>query len=316
MENKELNFEEMINLVDVEAVKIKYKNEMKEVATTRKNLTRQTLGFGYDKMEEAMDKRLTEMTMEEFDSKINTKEFVESFFVDGNGNTINFDNGNLKDGVDDFKFKQQFLTYVKSTMEYENNIDHELEKLNEETEKLNTEIKEACDMLNDNILTYIAYMREKAETMEQPQKGKILKYMNFIESAYTFDEVKKVIDRYNTIPANTLKEFTNPVRSKDIIKNYERKVKTHKTTPVLTALYKMMSFEKKFLKPSQYEPEMEGLFLFTLIRYFSMSNFNDCDKKMHSAMCVTFKNLYEGKLADSSQELVLKNAAEYLELYK
>ena len=294
------NFEQMQEMLKLASKKQDIRTNLSDMINKEKKSL--DLAFG-DRaaFSDFIQENLKPYTLNEVKMKCSNpidKDFVNAIFTDCTGNVMepimDFESDSKR-----LRFKADLLVYLKVSQEGLARIEEEERKLDEATKELNMNIEDVCAAMSDNIIAFVEQKKDEANALEnEVQKNSILKMLKYIESGYTFELIKEPYIKYPNAAYNAFSDFSNSVRSRDIIDRYREKCKKVNSTPSLITLYKVddMSFEERFLLPEEYKEA--GLFIYTLVRFFSMATPDDNFKRLHSTVCVMLNKLIKDDMAD------------------
>ena len=267
-----------------------------------------------------IQEKLDQVTMEELQSKVKTKEGIEWFYTDDNtGEVLDVSiEGNEARKLD---FKREMLIYLKYSNDAMTGIDEEQKKLDTATAEAQKEIKEQLTVLSDNILLFIDYLKDKVDKIDDSkEKKKLLNEIKYIESGFTLEVFNEKLDKFPTMIKHTLEDIKNMKRVSEIGGIYKRKLGSNKVVANLFIFVEddiKKSFEATMLLPEDYPAGMENLFVFSLIRFFAMQDWNNyLIRKLHSSIIMTLKKLKEDEFEEEVRENVLTAIKNYLARFK
>ena len=154
---------------------------------------------------------------------------------------------------------------------------------------------------------------------EKRRRKKLIKRM---ESAYTFEEYVKILEKYPSIVKNTISELKNPVKVRDTGARYNRKRKQQNCATSLIAVIKDdigSSLERQYMAPGDYVEGYENLFGYFLIRFFSKEDWSSKDsftKEMHNATVIILTTLMSGSLDKDFREEIISNINKIWAVFK
>lgn len=232
---------------------------------------------------------------------------INEFFIDDDGDELelNTKGTTIKTPEQELDFKRSLLIYFKQNDEYLAGIDEEMHKLDEAVAEFNSEISSALNPLKDNILAYVTYLDDKGkpdpadDTATTSHKRELRKKAKMIRSAYTLENMIELVKKTPSIIQNSLKDFHNEDRIKNIGERYGRKLKT---AGISITLFNLLSndikdsVEYRMLAPGEYPEGLEGFTVFFIIRSLSMTLPNKDDETFHAAVQVAFSGLLNGDL--------------------
>lgn len=245
-------------------------------------------------------------------------ERINAFFVDEDGDELllNTKGTTIKTKEQELDFKRSMLIYFKQNDEYMEKIDEEMKKMDDAVAEFNSEISSALNPLKDNILAYAAHLEEKGEPVDGDdavtisKKRELRKKAKMIRSGYTLENIIELVEKTPSIIQNSLKDFRNESKIKDIGERYGRKLKT---AGISLTLFNLLSndiadsLEYRVLAPGEYPEGLEGFTVFFIIRSLSMSLPNKDEETFHAAVQVAFSALLKGDL-DPDVEASMKEA--------
>lgn len=246
---------------------------------------------------------------------------INSFFTDDDGDELELLTGGttIKTPEQELDFKRSLLIYFKQNDEYISGIDTEIQKMEEAVAEFNSEMSTALNPLKDNILAYVSYLVDKGTPAENDdtstiaRKRELRKKAKMIRSGYTLENMIELVEKTPSIIQNSLKDFHNESRIKDIGERYGKKLKN---SGVSITLFNLLSndikdsVEYRVLAPDEYPEGLEGFTIFFIIRSLSMSLPGKDDETFHAAIQVAFSSLLNGDLdadvASSMKEAIKK----------
>ena len=324
-ENKELTLDDMKQLtdfIDSEAQKHMIEEETKRCQEINDEvLSHITSGEGERDL--LLDK-LKELSLAEVNRKINShnkKAFIDNLFTnqDGDELVIDIDFDTPEKELD---FKCGLVTMLKTSQEAMEKIDEEQRKLDEATIEINRDIQQACKELSDNVLAFISLKREEYNNCpDEKIKAKGLETLRYIESAYTMDIYKDIVDRYPSTIDNCIRELKHEESVKKIGKRYTDKLKRNNVKISLIQYASDISIGTKsfeeimLIKDDQYT--IPDLFVFSLIRYFAMADWNNVNiRKAHASICLNIKKLFNNEFDDAVKADIIDAIVDYLDRFK
>lgn len=257
-------------------------------------------------------------------SPVTSKERILDFYTDEDGNVADI-RIDFKSESDKLGFMKESLILFKTIDDCHKNIDEEFRKLDESTKEISKEMQELAITLSDNILSFIDDLKERSANLDPNSKEKKLvdRHIKYTESAYTLDLYRELIEKKPGIAKSTLKElidFTDNEKTSKIESlgnRYFRKLRNNKCKGSLIRYFgddDVLSFEERFLiKDDEYM--CPNLFVYSIFRYFAMSDWNSSTKVAHSSMCILLEKIYNNRLNDELWERVRTNIVEYLKLF-
>lgn len=310
----------LVNFVNVESAKSELSSTAKELEAQQHRITERLSG-GEDNRD-FLNERLAKMTLEECEAHLKSDDNVIKFFINeetGEEIVIDID---FESKTKEIDFKRGLLVYLKSSQEAMAKIDEEYKKLDEATQEMNMNVKEVCKELSDNTLSYIRYMKDKANALEdEGTKKKILETMKYIESGYTMEVFKEVITKHPSVGEKCANELTKEAQVAQIGERYTKhlnrnNVKASLIPFVSDSLGTSRSFEEEVLiKDDQYT--VPDLFVYSLIRYFAMADWsNDNIRKAHASIILVIKRLLANDFDEAVKADIIANIVEYLRMFK
>jgi hypothetical protein len=322
-EEKELTMEEIENLskyVHMEGVKDSLNSELKKVTDAKSELLGSLTGLDNEK--DFLSEKLAAFdTVETLKAFLKPDKNVDDFFVNpttGEELTLSIDIDDEKRARD---FKRELLIYMKTSDVAHAQIDREYEELEKATAEIDKDLKEVCSQLSDNVLTYIGYLRDKAnESEDEVMKKRILTSCRYIESGYTLDIYNETLDNYPSVARHTVEELTSSRGVETVGARYLKKLKANDVKvsliPLISNKPDTLSIEETVLiKDDEYV--LPDLFIYSIIRYFSMADWSNGDiKKAHASIALVMKRLLSNELEDEVKQNVLTAMVKYLARFK
>lgn len=256
-------------------------------------------------------------TVEELQARIKTKEGLDYFYTDP-------ETGDVLETTDDIKeserenFRKAYLVFLKNNQIAMDGIDEELRKYDEAIAEFDEDIRDVMAVMADNVLTYTDYLKNSVPK-DHPNYKRMMKTVKYIESGYDMSVFSEVLDKYPSVIKHTLEDFRSDKRTKEIGSRYFKKLASSKVTSSLIGFVSddpHDSYEYKALLPNQYKSGMENLFVFSLIRFFSMESWTDTDiKKCHASLIVALKKLTSPNINDDLKDKMRSSIAAYLQKF-
>ena len=256
-------------------------------------------------------------TVEELQARIKTKEGRDYFYTDP-------ETGDVLETTDDIKeserenFRKAYLVFLKNNQIAMDGIDEELRKYDEAIAEFDEDIRDVMAVMADNVLTYTDYLKNSVPK-DHPNYKRMMKTVKYIESGYDMSVFSEVLDKYPSVIKHTLEDFRSDKRTKEIGSRYFKKLASSKVTSSLIGFVSddpHDSYEYKALLPNQYKSGMENLFVFSLIRFFSMESWTDTDiKKCHASLIVALKKLTSPNINDDLKDKMRSSIAAYLQKF-
>lgn len=256
-------------------------------------------------------------TVEELQARIKTKEGLNYFYTDP-------ETGDVLETTDDIKeserenFRKAYLVFLKNNQIAMDGIDEELRKYDEAIAEFDEDIRDVMAVMADNVLTYTDYLKNSVPK-DHPNYKRMMKTVKYIESGYDMSVFSEVLDKYPSVIKHTLEDFRSDKRTKEIGSRYFKKLASSKVTSSLIGFVSddpHDSYEYKALLPNQYKSGMENLFVFSLIRFFSMESWTDTDiKKCHASLIVALKKLTSPDINDDLKDKMRSSITAYLQKF-
>lgn len=301
-----INLENTQNIIDEELQKL----------NLQKKEFMDTMNCDDDAKEILLDKIAT-MDSGFLEKSLKNDKFVESLFTDDEGNSIEFDI-DFKDHKAEIDFMRGFASWWNSCSVMERQLQAEVESYKNDIKATQIELDEAVYNLSDNILNYTQYLKDQAyETKDQKEIDRVVKLTKYMESAYTMDVYRENLEKYPSVITNTIKDLNNESRVESIGKRYMDKLKSQKLHAHLikfASSEKQKSFEELHLPNGTYE--YPDLFVFSLIRFFSMADWSDVNiRRMHATTYIVLDNIYNDNIDFGVRKNVKDSIIEYLALF-
>ena len=308
--------DQLTKYIHVQGIKDSLNSEMDKVTGARKELIGSLTGLDSEKdfIQEKLD---TFASVEELQEYLKSDKNVDDFFVNpDNGEVIE-----LSVAVDDPKramqFKRELLIYMKTTDIAHAAIDKEYDELEKATAAMDTDLREACIQLSDNVLSYIGYLKDGAENItDEVEKQKVLESAKYIESGYTFEVMQEILDEHPSVIKNTVNELTRGINIDVTGKRYTDKLKRYgikvSLIPLVSNGENIRSVEEMVLIEDD-EYKLRDLFMYSAIRYFAMANWdNDNVKRFHASLALVMKRLVSNEFNEDVRDRIIVNMVKYL----
>lgn len=251
---------------------------------------------------------------------------INEFFMDEDGDELllNTNGTTIKTQEQELDFKRSLLIYFKQNDEYLKNIDDELAKLNDEVAEFNSEISSALNPLKDNILAYVSYLEEQGtpdpadDVKATAHKRDLRKKAKMIRSGYTLENLIELVEKTPSIIQNSLKDFRNESRIKDIGERYGKKLKTSNISITLFNLLSndiKDSVEYRIFAPGEYPEGLEGFTIFFIIRSLSVTLPDKHEETFHAAVQVAFSALLNGDLDPDVEKSMKESIKKFLSYF-
>ena len=321
-EEKELSWkdiEKLSQVVQIENMKHELNHQAVELHDKQNSLYATIKD--YDSENNFIEEELKKYSVEELEKKLKDDSFVESFFVNPLTQepmemTVDFENK-----AKEMDFKRGLLVYFKSTQEAFSKIDEEYDKLDEATREMQANVKDALNTLSDNVLAYIELLSDKANDMEDGKNKKaLLKTIKYIRSGYDMSIYSEAIDEHPSIADRCVKELGKESDIQSFGKRYMSKLKTAKVRVSLIEFASDIQSNKKsfeelvLIRDEQYI--VPDLFVYSLIRFFAMADWNDVDvRKAHASICLVIRKLLTNDMVEDVKAQVVDAIAAYLKKF-
>lgn len=310
----------LANQLNIESVKSDLSNKQEALRSHRENMAKAITG-GEDSLDQIVEMLKKFDTVKELQDYLNKgKENVERFFGETNA-TVDVD---FDDYGRELEFKKGFLVYLKESEIAYANIDAEYAKLDEYQKEFELNMKEVATQLADNVLGYIAMLRDKAQTFtDEKKKQNLLDAADYIESGYTYKIFGDTLDNHPSVKTNCIKELEEAKKDKgaqfsSIGGRYLKKKEKHSKASLIGFIsdYEKghKSFEEYILVEGQYE--YTDLFVYSLIRWFAMADWSD--KKitaLHSSVCMVLKKVVDNTIDPDVKADVINAIIDYLKKF-
>lgn len=214
-------------------------------------------------------------------------------------------------------FAGDFLRVIFSTVVGNREIDREIENYNKTIKEFNIEYQGILRTLSDNILLYCDTV-ENEISPDDPNYKKVMEEIYYIRGAYDLKPFKEVLIKYPSVIRHTLEDVRIGRRIKDISSRYHEKLAKAGCNISLIAYVSddiTKSFEYLNLPKGSYDEGYENLFVFSLIRYFSMEHWDAKVLKMHNATINSLHKMNTGQLGDELKQSMREAIIDYLKLF-
>lgn len=214
---------------------------------------------------------------------------------------------------DMYEFEKDYLLFLKRIQDAMIDYEKISEETSKELEAINADINDIYKTLNDSVLTYVRALKENTPR-DSDNYEEVMKVCKGIESGYDFSLVFETIEKYPSIPKNTIKDFKSSGKISDIGRRYgvERaKAKTSANLAIfLPRTEDMLCIEKQLL-PNFYLNGTEDLFIFILIRWFAINGIRTVEaKKFHASVYNVLMRMTSDKEGDALSEDVQEDVIE------
>lgn len=259
--------------------------------------------------------------IESMDSKYLEQRLRDDKFVKG---IFTYDNEpvsfklEFKSPAKELEFKRSFISWLHTSHNAVVSMNAEFDKYEKEIDDLSIDLKEATTKLSDNILMYIDYLKNKAQ---ESGDEKVIKTTNelarYMTSAYNMEVFKEILEKNPSIAKHCVEDLNNETKVSDIGARYMKKLSSagiHTNLIQYASNEKNNSFEELHLFVEDYE--YKDLFVFSLIRYFAMADWNNTNiKRLHATLYLVLKQIYNNTMDIEVRKMVLDNVREYLKLF-
>lgn len=333
MENVELNvtqketgsvtdradvLDDYIDVVNIEARRKFIQNAIDEHSEHNKQLTKSFKG-GFE-LDNVINEKLSKYeSVDDLRKALKSDKVVNWFFTnDETGEIMEVDPVIPKEKH--MEFKRSYLIYALNTEINLKKIEDEQRELDKAMLEFNKSNEDIWKELSENVLEYSKRLRESVPP-DHPRYKAIMEGCHYIESAYTMDVLNETLDKYPSIVKHTLEDMKSSRRIKEIGTRYTEKLRRN---GINVSLYPMLSTKEDksveyiCLRPGQYKPGMENLFVFSCIRYFAMETWisHSSVAKFHASLIVVLRKLKDNSLPDDVKEMVMSNISAYLERFQ
>lgn len=305
-----------LNTINVENTRTMVDEELKKLDLQKKEFV-ESMSCDDDTKEKLLDKIAT-MDSKYLEKSLKNDKFVDSLFTDEDGYPIDFDidfKGNKKSELD---FKRGLASWWNSCAVMERQLHAEMDAYKKDIADTQFELDQAVYNLSDNILNYTQYLKDQAyETKDQKEIDRVVMLTKYMESAYTMDIYRENLEKHPSVIKNTIADLNKDSRVESIGKRYMDKLKSQKLHAHLVKFAssdKQKSFEELHLPNGTYE--YPDLFIFSLIRFFSMADWSDVNiRRMHATTYIVLDNIYNDNMDFGVRKNVKDCIIEYLTLF-
>lgn len=298
-----------------------YVKGIQTMNTLQRNKDRLLSHFEKDLPGEDLDEKVSKFkTLEELGEFLAIPENVYSFFRDEDGYVspiVSDGDTNITD-EEDLEFRKGLLIYIRQMQLTQEEIDSVMDEFNKETIKMQDDMNSSMRDFVGDYMDYILDMKEQIEASDNPNKETALKELNFIESGITFSEVFNVYDKHPSIIEHTLMDMEKEDFLFSIGKQYKVCIKNARTNASLISFISESpenSFEAIYLPKGMYREGYEGLFIFSLIRFFSKQYWSSNVKKMHLSIILILQRFIEDEMDDATKDVYVANIKKYLDKF-
>lgn len=322
-EKEDLSLEQIETLskyVHMEGIKSSLNDELSKTVEAKNELLGSLTGLDNEK--DFLSEKLANFkSTQELSLYLKNDKNLEEFFVNPEtGETLEL-SIDIEDKQREKDFKRELLIYLKTTDDAYAAIDKEFEEMEKATDEINADLKEVCTQLSDNVLNYVGYLEDKAKEMEDKEAAaKLLKATKYIKSGYTLEVFNESLDKYPSVARHTVEELINKKGIDTVGQRYLKKLRANEIKVSLIPLISnpennVLSIEKSvMIKDDEYI--MEDLFIYSIIRYFSMANWDDANiKRAHASIALVMKRLISGELDADVKNDVLTAMTKYLKRF-
>ena len=259
-------------------------------------------------------------TVEELGEFLSVPENVYSFFTDDDGHVspIVSDNDTNPTDEEDLEFRKGLLIYIRQMQLTQEEIDKMMDEFNRESGKLHDGMNSSMRDFAGEYMDHILSMKEDLQKSDLPNKEEALEELSFIESGITFSEVLKVYDKHPSIIGHTLMDMEKEHFLYGIGKQYRVCIKKARTNSSLISFLTetpQTSFEAMYLPKTMYREGYEGLFIFSLIRFFSKQYWSSNIKKLHIFIILMLQRFIKDEMDDTMRDVYIANIKNYLDRF-
>ena len=288
------------------------------INTMQKNKDRLLSHFDEElPMDTLEDKVAKFKTLEDLGEFLSTPENINSFFTDEDG-TVSFvvsDGENTVTEEQDLEFKKGFLIYIRQMQMTQEEIDKVMVEFNKESMKMAEEMNSGMRDFVGDYMGYVVSMKEQIQNSESQNKEAAMTELSYIESGLTFSEILRVYEKKPSIIENTLKDAQTGHFLYSIGEHYKSAIKKARTNASLITFVTETpntSFEAMYLPKEMYRQGYEGLFVFSLIRYFAKQYWSPNVKKMHTSIIIIMQRFIKDEMDDDTRDKYIENICNYL----
>ena len=308
MKNQQKKNDELVKLVDASSKTANMQSTIREIIKNVSNV------FKYiDGDRKIIEERLKKYpTIKDLERAISDSSVLNSFFVNEDGSEMKLifpDNvksemtpGHIQD------FKKETLIFLKNSQlsvgEFQNIVDQFEEEKSKIEEEMGTTVK-------DIAIEQLRFALEQKESNPE-SLGKNAEYLL---SGFNFSRQIELFRKNPSIAKHTLEDFHDTDRITDFGARYRRTLNKGKTAATLIALITNSpdtSIEAEFLPPTKYKPGYENLFLFSLIRYFTMEYWDQNVRVMHAMTIALLQQFVDDELPEDLKSAYMENISTYL----
>ena len=239
------------------------------------------------------------------------------FFDEETQSTVGF----IKEGTlskdEEYKYQKDVLMFFKETDEALEQLDQIYKESNEELKKIIDDLGDINKIYNINLLEYVRNFEKEADEKGIKNIGS-LQTIEGIYSAYDFRCIFEMLEEHPTVIKNTLDDYRNSARIKNLGERYSIRLKQGKIKISLTSFlsFKDQHPVEKLTIPNDYLEGTEDLFIFILIRFFALEGLsNTMTRKFHVSVWLVIHNLLTGSLSDEETKMFLSNMKRLLKMY-
>lgn len=311
--------EDLSKLVHMEAVKNDLASHMDTLHAENAKLMGTIKGLDSEK--EFLDEKLKEYTSDSLAKHLRSDKNVLDFFINPDTGVTLEMNIPFESREREIEFKRGFLVYLKTTQEAFDKIDEQFDELDKYTAEMNADIKSACDVLSDNVLTYISYMKDKADAIEDEKtKKKMLESLRYIKSGYDLSIYAEVIEKHPSVASKCVSELQKEVDIQRVGARYAKKIESNGIKMSLVNFASDIQSGKKsfeeltLVKDEDYK--LPDLLVYSLIRFFSMADWSDNNiKKAHASVSLVLKKLLNNEFEEDIKTQVVDSIRTYLSMF-
>lgn len=312
----------LMEVVNSEVIKKDFIEAQNTIKEQKDSMLDKLAGLTQDK-QFILDRLDKYQTLEDLKVALRTDNDVIKFFTNEKGEEMELTHMNM-DKNRSIAFRRDLLIYLKTSDIESAKIDAEYEKLEKATSEFQTEIDDACLRLSDNVLAYAGQLRDKAEVETNSSlKAKMMRSVVALESAFYLTMYNDILDKYPSITKKVVSEMTDTVKLAEWGKRYMSKLeytllKKDRSTKVSLIPYlsdpeiSKLSFEETVLLKDDYTTSPD-LFVFSLIRFFAMADWNDPSiRQAHATVILVIRKLTSNELDEDLTPIVKENIKKYL----
>lgn len=312
------DIDNLANVINSDMMRKDIEDKKKEVSEAKESLLSTVIDPAKEK--DFIDQKLAKFeTVEQLKKHLAVKENVVDMFTNPiTGEVLDVKVVNDKKEID---FRRDLLIYIKETDIQTQKIDAEYEKLDTATKEFQTDVDDACYQLADNVLVYIDGLKLRVEQCSNNlDKAKMMKSIKALESGFTLELYKETYTKYPSAVERCKSFITKEKEVADIGKRYLAKLKSAKTKVNLlqfaSDLDNRKSFEEMVFTPDEYNTAPD-MFVFSLIRHFSMANWNDISVVQgHATIALNMKKLLSNEIDEVVKERFKAAILDYLKIFE